>query len=115
MLNVTTNSREEDLSHIAWMNYGKSFKILNTAKFAQRTLPKFFPNTQYKSFIRQLNIYGFNRVKDRKSPAYGEYSHDLFVKGKPDLCVLMTRQKIKGTGVPRSAAKRNVQLSRNSI
>jgi hypothetical protein len=58
-----------------------------------------------------LNIYGFNRVKDRKSAAFGQYSHEHFVKGNPDLCMLMTRQKIKGTGVPRSAAKREILLS----
>ncbi|KAL3908252.1 MAG: hypothetical protein SGILL_008553, partial [Bacillariaceae sp.] len=97
--------RDLDLRNIAWLSHGRSFKVLDIASFSQHTLPKFFPKIQYKSFIRQLNIYAFSRVKDRKSPAFGEYSHRLFVRGNPDLCTLMTRQKVKGTGVPRNTFK----------
>ncbi|KAG7343949.1 HSF-type DNA-binding protein [Nitzschia inconspicua] len=113
MLNhVSHNPRsDEDLNHISWMPDGRSFKILDTTKFAARTLPKFFPKIQYKSFIRQLNIYGFNRVKNRSSPKYGEYSHEHFKRGEPDLCKYMTRQKIKGTGTPRSTTKKRELLS----
>jgi hypothetical protein len=29
----------------------------------------------------------------------------MFVRGEPDLCLFMTRQKVKGTGVPRGKTK----------
>jgi hypothetical protein len=112
MLDVASSPRVamQDIAHISWMPDGRSFKIRDCAKFAKQTLPKFFAGIQYKSFIRQLNIYGFERVKDRKSPLFGQYSHPYFVRGEPDLCLFMTRQKIKGTGVPRGT-KKNVLLS----
>jgi hypothetical protein len=100
MLNAV--DKMEDLGHISWMPGGRSFMILDCNKFAKQTLPRFFVGIQYKSFIRQLNIYGFRRVKDRTSPKYGQYSHPMFVRGEPDLCLFMTRQKVKGTGVPRA-------------
>jgi hypothetical protein len=108
MLNQVSYNQhlDEDSTGISWMPDGLSFKILDTTNFAERTLPKFFPKIQYKSFTRQLNIYGFNRVKSRTSPKYGEYYHKFFVRGEPDLCRHMTRQKIKGTGVPRNADRR---------
>eukprot|EP00539_Tryblionella_compressa_P011819 CAMPEP_0178809750 /NCGR_PEP_ID=MMETSP0745-20121128/18284_1 /TAXON_ID=913974 /ORGANISM="Nitzschia punctata, Strain CCMP561" /LENGTH=263 /DNA_ID=CAMNT_0020470147 /DNA_START=124 /DNA_END=915 /DNA_ORIENTATION=- len=109
MLNAASSRHAylQDIGHITWMPDGRSFKILNTTDFAQKTLPKFFVGIQYKSFIRQLNIYGFLRDKDRTSENYGEYSHPMFLRGEPDLCLFMTRQKIKGTGIPRGNGKSN--------
>jgi HSF-type DNA-binding len=107
--------QNEDLKHISWMRDGRSFKILDITNFAERTLPKFFPKIQYKSFIRQLNIYGFNRIKNRASPKYGQYFHKFFVQGQPDLCRHMIRHKIKGTGVPRSAYQRRALDNWNKV
>ncbi len=62
-------------------------------------MPQYFNQTKYRSFQRQLYIYGFDRIKDKASDDYGAYFHELFVRGASDLCLDMQRKKIKGTGL----------------
>jgi hypothetical protein len=56
---------------------------------------EFFNQTKYKSFQRQLNLWGFERITDAKSPKLGAYYHPNFIKGRRELCPCMTRLKIK--------------------
>jgi hypothetical protein len=60
-------------------------------------MPKYFNHTKYNSFRRQLQMYGFRWIKDSTSANYGAYWHPLFQRGEDELCIEMTRQKIKGT------------------
>ncbi len=62
-------------------------------------MPQYFNQTKYRSFQRQLYIYGFDRIKDKQSEDYGAYYHELFIRGASDLCLDMQRKKIKGTGL----------------
>jgi HSF-type DNA-binding len=56
-------------------------------------LHKYFQfQTEFTSFRRQLNIYGFRRVKG-KGPDQHAYYHCLFLRGRPDLCELILRNK----------------------
>ena len=43
-----------------------------------------------------MNLYGFRRLTQGADS--GAYYHELFLKGRPQLCLRMQRQKIKGTG-----------------
>jgi len=61
-------------------------------------MKRFFNHTQYKSFQRQLNIYGFSRIKTG-GRATGAYKHPCFVRGNPDACRYMVRIKIKNKGL----------------
>lgn len=90
-----------DGAAVTWLPDGRGFVITNIKQFEAVALPKYFSSIQYKSFVRQLNIYGFHRVSSKGSPEYGAYFHPLFVRGRPDLCLAMKRQKIKGTGCSR--------------
>jgi hypothetical protein len=78
-------------SAIQWLPDGNGFKIANIQVFTTQVLPVYFGTLKYKSFLRQLNIYGFERL-------HGAYIHPYFVRGHPDLCWNMKRQKVKGTG-----------------
>lgn len=63
------------------------FKVYNSKKFENVILGRYLPTqTRYKSFLRQLNMYGFSRVIG------GAYGHPLFVRGEEKLCDHMTRK-----------------------
>lgn len=84
---------------VSWLpgNPQNSFKVHDKEMFVERVLPRFFKQTHYKSFLRQLNLWGFTRIigSDEDSSSKGGYRHNLFVKGEPDLCLDMKRKKMK--------------------
>eukprot|EP00934_Nitzschia_sp_Nitz4_P006014 Nitzschia sp. Nitz4//scaffold124_size66437//25636//38731//NITZ4_006111-RA/size66437-processed-gene-0.6-mRNA-1//1//CDS//3329534552//6004//frame0 len=81
---------------VSWIPGSNCFKVHDPPTFVDQVLPRFFKQTKYKSFQRQLNLYGFTRVDD--GPNKGSYRHPFFVKGNQELLNKMTRQKIKGSG-----------------
>lgn len=86
---------DEELDHIAsWLPDNSSFRVHKPAVFMNGINTKFFNQTNYKSFQRQLNMWGFQRII--KGPNKGGYKHKYFVRSKESLCRMMTRQKIKG-------------------
>ena len=46
---------------VSWLPHGRSFKVLDPDKFMNLVVPKFFKATKYRSFQRQLNLWGFHR------------------------------------------------------
>jgi hypothetical protein len=91
------SAREGNESIVSFQPHGKAFRIHKPKEFAGAVLPRYFGETKYRSFQRQLAIYGFERIKDKNCVDNGAYFHELFIKGKHNLCLHMTRQKVKGT------------------
>jgi HSF-type DNA-binding len=84
---------------VSWLPDGVSFKVHNSATFVTQVLPHFFLQTKYKSFQRQLNIWGFERIAS--GPNKGGYTRaENFVRGRVSLVKTMIRRSKK----PRSAA-----------
>lgn len=79
---------------VSWTPTRTGFKVHNPDAFDQHIMPLYFNQTKYKSFQRQLNIWGFYRTK--AGPEKGSYTHPCFVRGMPELCQKMKRTKIKG-------------------
>ncbi|KAL3910718.1 MAG: hypothetical protein SGILL_007582 [Bacillariaceae sp.] len=53
-------------------------------------MPRYFNQTKYKSFQRQCNIYGFQRI--HHGPHKGGYAHKYFLQDMPDLCSEIKRE-----------------------
>jgi len=47
---------------VSWLPDGKSFKVHKPAAFVEIVMAKFFQQSKYKSFQRQLNLWGFERL-----------------------------------------------------
>jgi HSF-type DNA-binding len=89
---------------IGWLQHGRSFKIHKHKEFAELILPQYFVMTKKSSFLRQLNLYSFNRISTgsrlRKSKNtasdQNSYYHERFLRGLPHLCQTMKRIKVNG-------------------
>lgn len=78
--------------HIKWNEQGTTFIVTNQDKFAREVLPKYFKHSNFTSFIRQLNMYGFHKlmnVKGNKS----EFQNEYFQRDHPDLLEHVVRRK----------------------
>jgi len=73
-------------------------------------LPRYVSQTRYKSFVRQLNMWGYICMHGgRTAPERGSYRHPCFVRGNPSLCANMVRCKIKNKNRKRRSSKNDTQ------
>lgn len=66
---------------VCWQQGGKSFKINNAERFSKEVMKVYFSQSKYKSFQRQINIYGFRRIPH--GPFKGGYIHPHFTRDAP--------------------------------
>lgn len=81
---------------VSWQPHGRAFCVHKPKPFVEDVMAMHFRQTKLTSFQRQLNLYGFRRITKGKDG--GAYYHELFLRGRPELCQLMLRMKVKGTG-----------------
>jgi len=85
----------EHADAMSFLPHGRAFKIHNKKIFEEVVMPKYFPNNNWKSFRRQINLYDFIRISDDRLDD-GAYYHKCLLKGRPDLLSSIVRKKIKG-------------------
>ena len=86
LYNMLENAETEGYDHlIGWSPDGKSFKIYNNGNDPAMVaiLRQNFNQTHFKSFLRQLQLYGFERQFTGDSR--DERSHPMLVRGRKDL------------------------------
>ncbi|KAF9683707.1 hypothetical protein SADUNF_Sadunf04G0042200 [Salix dunnii] len=76
-------------SIVSWSQSNKSFTVWNPPEFARDLLPRFFKHSNFSSFIRQLNTYGFRKI----DPEQWEFANEDFVRGQPLLMKNIHRRK----------------------
>jgi len=81
----------------SWLPHGRAFTIHDRQRFAEKVMPLYFRGTRFASFHRQLNLYGFIRIM-RRNEDHGAFYHELFLRGRPDLCARILRVKSMGSG-----------------
>ncbi|BGP18468.1 Flocculation suppression protein [Rhodosporidiobolus nylandii] len=115
------------LAHlISWSEDGKSFIIHHPSEFARLVLPQYFKHSNFSSFIRQQNFYGFAKQSDPSSGAGPlhtnpdgtavqpwEFKNPNFQRGRPDLLVRIKRKTAKSntTASPSAAVKRRSSVT----
>ena len=90
---------KESLIHpeiVTWCSHGRAFIMHKPKIFAAKIMGVYFKQSKLTSFQRQLNLYGFRRITQGVDA--GAYYHELFLRGRHQLCMRMQRQKVKGVG-----------------
>ncbi|ACI64509.1 HSF36, heat shock transcription factor DNA-binding domain-containing protein, DNA binding, transcription factor [Thalassiosira pseudonana CCMP1335] len=93
---------------ISWMPHGRSWKVLNKDFFMEEICPQYFAQTRYESFIRQVNGWGFKRMR-REGPDRSSYYHENFLRGYPNMIDHMRRLRII---LPRQVPVHNSRMVR---
>ena len=89
-----------DPSIATWSSSGDSFVVKSVERFATAVLPMYFKHSNFSSFARQLNFYGFRKLKaepiltadfDAGTACYVRFYHDKFQKDRPELLAHIKR------------------------
>jgi hypothetical protein len=54
-------------SIVSWLPDGRAFKVHQPEPFMKTLVPSYFKQNRYKSFQRQLHLYGFERITEGKN------------------------------------------------
>lgn len=97
----------------SWTAKGDSFVVKQPVAFAEHVIPTYFKHRKFSSFVRQLNLYGFRKVRasassipvetDTSAEAEGaiddaspkdwwEFRHERFVRGRRELLCEIRRR-----------------------
>ena len=87
---------EKDYSqYIHWSHDGLSVIISDPTGLTKKVLPKFYNHHNYASFVRQLNMYNFHKIRTDPKSNEQKYAHSEFYKGKTAQEIQEIRRKIK--------------------
>mmetsp|Transcript_16169 Transcript_16169/g.26280 ORF Transcript_16169/g.26280 Transcript_16169/m.26280 type:complete len:724 (+) Transcript_16169:413-2584(+) len=89
MLDLVEREGLEEI--VSFLPDGRSFKVHDPSRFEHGLMKRCFNQTRYKSFQRQLNLWGFERHNDPVFKIKGTYSHPWFIRGRKDLTPLIVR------------------------
>lgn len=116
--------------YIGWSQDGCVFSIYHPTRFAAVVLPQFFKHSNWQSFVRQLNMYGFRKVNDifsgaptsaastSKNTTAWEFQHVYFQRDHPENLIHIKRKSTKAhasaTATPRPRSSGSPRSSRSS-
>lgn len=80
-----------------------SFAIKDPGSFSEVIMPQFFSRNKFTSFVRQLNFYGFRKMKrndirinpmtEASERNTWRFRHEKFVRGKPEFLAELRRSR----------------------
>jgi hypothetical protein len=89
---------------VSWSDDGLTFVVKKPDIFESKIIPQFFKHSKFSSFVRQLNFYGFRKLKysdtiiidtqlELETANFWRFHHEKFIRGRPELLVDIKRAK----------------------
>ncbi|KNE61443.1 hypothetical protein AMAG_06269 [Allomyces macrogynus ATCC 38327] len=117
MYSILENGELKDI--VSWSASGDSFLVHSPGEFARSVLPRYFKHSNFSSYNRQLNMWGFSKISNLASspvstvnstnsrngtteyiePAW-EFRHPFFQRGQVHLLVQIKRKSPKPARSP---------------
>eukprot|EP00804_Cyclotella_cryptica_P009400 CCRYP_017321-RB/>CCRYP_017321-RB protein AED:0.13 eAED:0.15 QI:267/0.5/0.66/1/0/0/3/0/508 len=94
---LVSNITDIDPDILSFSPDGGSFFVFDQSAFAQKYLPQYFKHSNYGSFVRQLNLYGFTSSRHKDNSEVVVWSHEFFHRDRKDLLKNIKRAVKKPT------------------
>ncbi|KAL7491426.1 hypothetical protein ACHAWT_001993 [Skeletonema menzelii] len=88
-------STSEFSSALSWSASGHAFVVHDREAIVENIIPHFFDHKKWRSFTRQLNLWGFKRELRGPNSLGETYYHKHFKRGNMEELQLMQRTEIK--------------------
>jgi len=85
--NLVSNPANDDV--ISWTANGRTFTVWKPDLLEEKYLPETFKHSNFASFVRQLNNYGFRKCHSDRF----EFGVTGFEKNKPELLTTLKRNE----------------------
>jgi len=81
-----------------WNDTGDAFIVKDTAKLANMHIPRYFDHSNFSSFARQLNFYGFRKINNVQEDGFNSghvrFYHEYFCRNRPELLSKIKRSTL---------------------
>ena len=96
LFNILEDPNNNQIIH--WNEDGTRVIISDPIKFTLNILPKNFNHTNYSSFVRQLNLYGFSKKSNIYNSTEEQFFNENF-KSKKDIKEIKNIKRIKKSNI----------------